>query len=100
MAVLGDMLELGQYERLGHEKVGIRAAEVADLLITVGRRAHLIAQAAKVNGMSADQITEVEETAQAIDVLREQLNSEDVVLIKGSRGMRMDAISPALEKVQ
>ena len=100
VAVLGDMLELGQYERRGHEKVGIRAAEVADLLITVGRRAHLIAQAAKVNGMSTDQITEVEETAQAIDVLREQLNSEDVVLIKGSRGMRMDAISPALEKVQ
>jgi UDP-N-acetylmuramoyl-tripeptide--D-alanyl-D-alanine ligase len=100
VAVLGDMLELGQYERQGHQMVGIRAAEVAELLITVGQRAHLIAQAAKETGLSIEKIIEVDETAQAIDVLREQLHSDDVVLIKGSRGMRMDAISPALEKVQ
>ena len=45
IAVLGDMLELGMYEQRGHEMVGIRAAEVADLLITVGERARTIAQA-------------------------------------------------------
>ncbi|MEN8240547.1 MAG: UDP-N-acetylmuramoyl-tripeptide--D-alanyl-D-alanine ligase [Chloroflexota bacterium] len=100
VAVLGDMLELGQYEEQGHQKVGIRAAEVADFLITVGQRAHLIASSAKASGMPEELIIEVEETTQAIEVLREQLNAEDVVLIKGSRGMRMDAISPALEKVQ
>lgn len=99
VAVLGDMLELGQYESQGHEMVGIRVAEVADILITVGKRAHLIARSAMINGMSKNQITEVEGTAEAIEVLRSQLHPEDVVLIKGSRGMRMDAISPALEKV-
>ena len=36
VAVLGDMLELGQYEMQGHEMVGVRAAEVADTLVTVG----------------------------------------------------------------
>jgi UDP-N-acetylmuramoyl-tripeptide--D-alanyl-D-alanine ligase len=100
VAVLGDMLELGQYESQGHEMVGIRVAEVADILITVGRRAHTIARSARVNGMPNNQITEVEETAEAIEVLRQKLHPEDVVLIKGSRGMQMDSISPALEIVQ
>jgi UDP-N-acetylmuramoyl-tripeptide--D-alanyl-D-alanine ligase len=100
VAVLGDMLELGRYEQQGHEMVGIRAAEVADLLITVGQRAKLIARAAISNGMRKDQITEVDATPEAVEVLSRQLNPDDVVLIKGSRGMHMDAISPALEKVQ
>jgi UDP-N-acetylmuramoyl-tripeptide--D-alanyl-D-alanine ligase len=94
------MLELGRYEHQGHEMIGIRAAEVADVLITVGQRAKVIAKAAIMNGMAEEQITEVDATPQAVDVLRQQLNPEDVVLIKGSRGMHMDAITPALEKVQ
>ena len=36
IAVLGDMLELGQYEKQGHEMVGVRAARVADVLLTLG----------------------------------------------------------------
>src|SRR5690606_24894509 len=47
IAVLGDMLELGSYERQGHHDVGIRAAQVADLLVTVGERGKLIAEAAR-----------------------------------------------------
>ncbi len=47
IAVLGDMLELGQYEKQGHEMIGVRAAEVADMLVTVGIRGHLIASAAR-----------------------------------------------------
>ena len=47
IAVLGDMLELGPYERQGHEMVGLRAAQVADLLVTLGSRAHIIAEAAR-----------------------------------------------------
>ena len=35
IAVLGDMLELGQYEKKGHHMVGVRAAQVCDELITV-----------------------------------------------------------------
>ena len=98
IAVLGDMLELGQYERQGHEMIGIRAAEVADMLITVGQRAKMIARSAQETGKTALEITSVEDTQQAVKVLAGMIGPEDVVLIKGSRGMHMDAISPALEK--
>ena len=97
IAVLGDMLELGQYERQGHEMVGIRAAETADVLITVGERGRLIAAAAREAGMNSVLVTEAADTIQAAEVLRKMIGPEDVVLIKGSRGMRMDAIVPALE---
>ncbi len=97
VAVLGDMLELGPYEREGHERVGIRAAEVADLLVTIGPRARIIAQAARDAGMSPDAIVQFDESLQAVPFLREHLTSEDVVLVKGSHGMRLDRIVAALE---
>jgi UDP-N-acetylmuramoyl-tripeptide--D-alanyl-D-alanine ligase len=97
VAVLGDMLELGQYERNGHETVGIRAAEVADVLITVGTRAKIIAGTAQSAGFPKDKITEVEDAQAAVAVMRESLTEEDVVLVKGSRGMGMDIIVPQLE---
>lgn len=46
LAVLGDMLELGPYERQGHELVGMRTAQVAKTLLTLGPRGHMIADAA------------------------------------------------------
>lgn len=49
--------------------------------------------------MSAKAIIEVENTQAATEALTKILGPEDVVLIKGSRGMRMDAIAPALEAV-
>ena len=99
IAVLGDMLELGQYERQGHEMIGIRAAEIADMLLTVGPRAEVIANSAREAGLPADRIIVLEDTHQATEHLSGMIGPEDVVLIKGSRGMRMDAIVPALEKV-
>ena len=98
IAVLGDMLELGQYERQGHEMIGIRAAEIADVLITVGERAQLIAMSARRAGMKRDLVTELFDIQAAIDLLKQMIGTEDVVLIKGSRGMRMDKIIPALEQ--
>jgi len=97
IAVLGDMLELGQYEQQGHEMVGIRAAEIADVLITVGRRGRIIARAAWEAGMPVENITEVDTTPEATQFLETLLGPDDVVLIKGSRGMRMDLIVQALE---
>ena len=97
IAVLGDMLELGQYEQQGHEMVGIRAAEIAEVLITVGKRGRMIARAAWEAGLPSERISETESTQEAIKVLEALLEPDDVVLIKGSRGMRMDAIVTALE---
>jgi UDP-N-acetylmuramoyl-tripeptide--D-alanyl-D-alanine ligase len=100
IAVLGDMLELGQYERAGHEKVGERAAEVADILITLGRRAHIVAEAASKAGMKKSAIREYEEIGPVVDWLKENLAKNDVVLVKGSHGLQMDKIVATLEVVK
>lgn len=97
IAVLGDMLELGRYENQGHRKVGIRAAEVSEVLVTVGKRAEVIARAALENGLGADKIHSFSESTEAIDFLKGFLTENDMVLVKGSRGMQMDKIVAALE---
>ncbi len=97
IAVLGDMLELGQYEIQGHEMVGLRAAQVAKLLITLGPRARMIAAAARRAGLRDSQILEFEQPEPIMDWLNTNLKSNDAVLIKGSRGLRMDRITAALE---
>jgi UDP-N-acetylmuramoyl-tripeptide--D-alanyl-D-alanine ligase len=97
IAVLGDMLELGQYERQGHEMVGLRAAAVADELVTVGELARTIANTAHSAGLSSRKIVEVETNEDAINYLNERLTAKDVVLIKGSRSLEMDKIVESLE---
>jgi UDP-N-acetylmuramoyl-tripeptide--D-alanyl-D-alanine ligase len=97
IAVLGDMLELGQYEQQGHKMVGVRAAEVADELVTVGERAKTIAASAASAGMSINMIQSFEKSQQAVKYLKENLKAKDVVLVKGSRGMQMEIIVSALE---
>ncbi len=97
IAVLGDMLELGQYERQGHEMIGMRAAEVADILLTLGTRAHIIAKSARKAGMPVNAILEFEKSEDLTEWLIENLTAKDAVLIKGSRGLRMDRITTALE---
>ena len=97
VAVLGDMLELGSYEELGHRLVGRRAREVADLLVTVGPRARLIAEEAREAGLPAAAVVELEDSQAAIDFLRQTIRRGDVVLLKGSQGVRLDRVVPALE---
>ncbi len=97
VAVLGDMLELGQYEQRGHEMVGIRASEVVDELVTVGERGKMIAQAAMDAGLPASNIIVLDHVEQAIQYLQPGLKPDDVVLVKGSNVMRMDRIVSALE---
>jgi UDP-N-acetylmuramoyl-tripeptide--D-alanyl-D-alanine ligase len=97
VAVLGDMLELGSYERSGHEMVGLRAAQVANVLLTLGTRAHMIAEAARRAGMKKSLILEFDEFDSLMGWLLANLSREDTVLIKGSHGLRMDRITSMLE---
>jgi UDP-N-acetylmuramoyl-tripeptide--D-alanyl-D-alanine ligase len=97
VAVLGDMLELGQYEQRGHMMVGIRAAEVVDELITLGERGRIIAQAALEAGLPANKITILDQIGKVVQYLQPDLQPDDVVLIKGSNMMGMDRIVSALE---
>jgi UDP-N-acetylmuramoyl-tripeptide--D-alanyl-D-alanine ligase len=65
--VSGDMLELGQYERQGHEMIGLRAAQVADILLTLGTRSHIVAEAARRSGMRKSSVMEFAELEPIVD---------------------------------
>ena len=99
MAVLGEMAELGPYEEEGHRKVGCRAADVANILITVGSRAGLMAEEALTCGMSPSTVIKVDTNMQAIECLRQLIQSGDIVLVKGSRSMAMEEIVASLQVV-
>lgn len=96
IAVLGDMLELGAYEVEGHRLVGGRAGAVADLLIAVGPRARIISREALAVGMPADRVWMCDSNAEAVEILRQVVQPGDVILVKGSRGLRMEEIVNAL----
>ncbi len=96
IAVLGDMLELGSYEEEGHRKVGVRAADVVDLLVTVGQRARLIAEEARAAGLPTGRVLALDNAQAALAELHSILGPGDVVLVKGSRAVHMDDIATAL----
>ncbi len=99
IAVLGEMRELGQYEQKGHEMVGRRAAEVCDELVAVGPVTKYISGAASAGGLKADRIHWFETVPEATAFLKETHGKEgEVMLIKGSLGMRMKQIVDALEE--
>ncbi|MFN2298336.1 MAG: UDP-N-acetylmuramoyl-tripeptide--D-alanyl-D-alanine ligase [Anaerolineales bacterium] len=97
VAVLGDMLELGDFEETGHRMVGARAADVADLLLAVGERARWIADEAHAQGLSSAKIALFADAAKAGDFLKKSIGAGDVVLVKGSRALRLDEIVLMLE---
>ncbi len=99
IAVLGDMLELGAYEEIGHQQVGKKAAEVVHQLITVGKLGHLIAEKAKETGLPENAITSVNDANEVVKILKDRLSANDVVLIKGSHALHLDTISATLEKI-
>lgn len=96
IAVLGDMYELGSYEEAGHRKVGNRAARIAHILITVGPRARLIADEALQCGMPHKDVHIMRSNGEAIELLTRIVLPGDHVLVKGSRGMRMEEIVEAI----
>ncbi|MGF7185069.1 UDP-N-acetylmuramoyl-tripeptide--D-alanyl-D-alanine ligase [Desulfitispora alkaliphila] len=93
IAVLGNMYELGEYTDSGHREVGNFTSKCQiDLLVTVGDMAKLIAEGAVDAGMQKEDIFALEDNEQAIAVLKKYLNLGDIVLVKGSRGMKMEKI--------
>ncbi|MGB9803679.1 UDP-N-acetylmuramoyl-tripeptide--D-alanyl-D-alanine ligase, partial [Desulfofundulus sp.] len=96
IAVLGDMLELGEEAKGAHRRVGRDAARVAQFLITVGDLAGFMADGALEAGMSGRCIFRCLSRSEAARILKDLVQPGDVVLIKGSRGMRMEEIVQAL----
>src|SRR3989344_3647094 len=92
VAVLGDMLELGKYETDEHKRVGRQAAKSCDILITVGLRAKFIAEGAHEAGLRKNKIFSFDSADDAIAPIQQSLKRGDVLLIKGSHGMRLSKI--------
>jgi UDP-N-acetylmuramoyl-tripeptide--D-alanyl-D-alanine ligase len=96
IAVLGDMLELGEYEDEGHRMVGLRAIDVADVLVTVGELGRAMAQEALDNGMGPDRVKVCATNDEATAYLAAIVQLGDMILIKGSRSLHMEDIVNAL----
>ena len=92
IAVLGEMLELGDEHEAGHERVGIGAADVADRLVVVGEGAALVGEGARGAGLSSAAISLVADRTAARDLLLAELRPGDVVLVKASRGIALDLL--------
>lgn len=91
IAVLGDMLELGDESPALHRGVGAWAAEMAvDRLWTLGSRARDIASSARAAGLSRARVRHFDDKAQLEESLLEEVSSGDVVLVKASHGLRLD----------
>jgi UDP-N-acetylmuramoyl-tripeptide--D-alanyl-D-alanine ligase len=98
IAVLGDMLELGEHAPAAHLEIGALAAQAGlALLVAVGPQAKLIADGAVNRGMESHRVLPVNDARQAADLLRWLLRDGDFVLLKGSRGMKLEQILQAFE---
>lgn len=99
IAVLGDMLELGQYEREGHRRVGLRASEIADEIVLVGTRSQITRDAVLETEFKPENLHWFESTDEAIAYLKPRLSQGDIVLVKSSHSMHLERIVSALEEV-
>ncbi|MDR3548497.1 MAG: UDP-N-acetylmuramoyl-tripeptide--D-alanyl-D-alanine ligase [Candidatus Pacebacteria bacterium] len=96
VAILGDMLELGRYSMAEHARIGHTAYECLDLLITVGARARTIGETAIQDGMAEGTVTSFNNSLDASHAVEDLLQEGDIVLVKGSQGIRLERIVKAL----
>ena len=91
VAVLGDMLELGRYSAMEHERLGALACKVADVVVAVGIRA----RAFVVNPCETE-VKVFDNSAAAAAALPALVRAGDVILVKGSQSVRTERIVEAL----
>ena len=90
IAVLGDMFELGDFSEELHRKVGKEVADNnIDKLFTIGESAKFIIEEAIKNGISDKNVYYAHTHDELITLLKEQIESEDTILVKASNGMRL-----------
>jgi UDP-N-acetylmuramoyl-tripeptide--D-alanyl-D-alanine ligase len=99
VALLGDMLELGEKEGEFHAGAGRTVARSGwDLLVTVGPLARRMAEGAAAAGMDRAQILSFSDSIEAAGGIVPHLREGDLILVKGSRGVRMERIVEALKE--
>ena len=92
IAVIGDMLELGSFTEEAHRKAGAKVAQVAEILLAVGERAIFLADEAKKRGMPKEKVFHFASAQEAGRQLQDLMEEGDMVLVKGSQGIRMEKV--------
>ena len=92
IAVLGDMMELGQYTIQAHRAVADHAKECADIVFTVGPRAKFIADELAAHLFNKENLQNFSDSEEAGHALEKFIQPGDLILVKGSQSMRMEKI--------
>jgi UDP-N-acetylmuramoyl-tripeptide--D-alanyl-D-alanine ligase len=96
IVALGDMLELGEDSEEAHRSIGKIAKDSCNFLITVGEMAKFIKAGAIEAGMQKENIFEFLNSTEAGDFLRDFIKTGDIILVKGSQGIRMERVVAAI----
>ncbi|MDR4505363.1 MAG: UDP-N-acetylmuramoyl-tripeptide--D-alanyl-D-alanine ligase [Candidatus Scalindua sp.] len=97
--VCGDMLELGEKSEELHREIGEKVAQShIDNLWTIGPYSRLIAQEAIIKGMARENIQSCENSEEMCSLVASLIRKNDTVLIKGSRKMKLEAVSHQIEQ--
>ncbi|MDQ7862820.1 cyanophycin synthetase [Peribacillus frigoritolerans] len=96
--VLGDMLELGPQEKDFHTKIGeLISNERIDKIFTYGPLAEFIAKGAS-KSFSSEQVRPFQDKQELIEELKSSTQENDIILVKASRGMKLEEVVQALQK--
>ena len=100
VAVLADMLELGDYARKGHREIGRILGKLdVDIVVTVGDLAHGMGETAVEGGFPGECHHRYDDNASLVADLEDLIRPGDVVLVKGSRGCRLEEVVRALKRL-
>lgn len=101
IAILGDMLELGKYSENLHRLVGKEVVKNnVDILITIGKQAKYISEEAKLNNMNVNNIYICKNNEEAYQILKKNINTNDIILLKVSNAMNLTEIQTHLLELQ
>lgn len=96
IAVLGDMLELGKMTEDAHREIGHEVIGIVDVLVVVGHRSKFIREGALEKGFSEKNIYSFDTARQAAQFLKDAVQKGDIVLLKGSQGIRLERAVEAI----
>jgi UDP-N-acetylmuramoyl-tripeptide--D-alanyl-D-alanine ligase len=99
IAVLGDVIGIEKYVIEAHETIGEKVAKNCDLLFTVGQRAKFIAKGASEKGMDHFKIFSFDRIEDLVFKLKETIKAGDIILVDGSKEMKMSEIVDQIRKI-
>jgi UDP-N-acetylmuramoyl-tripeptide--D-alanyl-D-alanine ligase len=99
IAVLGDMLELGDFTKEAHQRIGQKVSQLSiDFLLALGEEAPVVVESAIRYGFPMERARVAESHSEAISLLKQIIQNGDWILVKGSRRMAMEKIVEGLKE--